>query len=265
MKNHKRNLTQLVGTLCLSLYALVAKAGDGGYATETASDEWSFSVVPYLWLALYDGTFELPNVPPGIGRTKSTTSSDPFSTSLSGAFMMTAQVRYREFGLFLDGAWLQLKTEGDYPTELYSGTDIKSDIAYGTAALTYRIVRTSNLSVDALAGARVWYLSNEIDFDTGTQPGFNADDHKTFVDPIVGASIRYDLTKHFFGVVVGDAGGFGTGSDLTWNVFGGIGYQFTSWLSATVGYRYMHMDYSKDNFVMDANVQGFLIGLGFHF
>ncbi len=44
-----------------------------------------------------------------------------------------------------------------------------------------------------------------------------------------------------------------------------MGYQFTSWFSASLGYRYMHLDYEKDQFKMDANIQGFLLGIGFHF
>ncbi len=32
--------------------------------------------------------------------------------------------------------------------------------------------------------------------------------------------------------------------------------RFTSWFSATLGYRYLHLDYQKDNFLLDANVQG---------
>jgi hypothetical protein len=44
-----------------------------------------------------------------------------------------------------------------------------------------------------------------------------------------------------------------------------MGFRFTSWLSASLGYRYLHVDYNKDGFLMNANVQGFLLGLGFHF
>jgi hypothetical protein len=36
-------------------------------------------------------------------------------------------------------------------------------------------------------------------------------------------------------------------------------------LSATLGYRYLHVDYNHDGFLMNANIQGFLLGLGFRF
>jgi opacity protein-like surface antigen len=253
------------GFLNLSVAQLDAAAPEvSGLESNKPTNLWSFDIVPYLWLATYDGSFDLPGAPAGIPRTQST-SADPFSTHISAVAMLTAHVRYRDLGLYLDGAWLQLKTEGDFQSDLYSSTDIKSDIAYGTAALTYRLPPVGKLKTDLLAGARVWYAANEIQFNPGTASGFTTDDSRTWCDPIVGASLHYDLTKHWYGVVLGDVGGFGVGADLSWNVFGGVGYQFTSWCSATLGYRYVHEDFENNGFLMNANVQGFLLGVGFHF
>lgn len=266
MKKHKVTIALLVaGFLNLSGARLDAAVPDGGgLESNGPTDEWSFDLVPYLWLATYDGSFDLPGVPAGIPQTQST-SAEPFSTRISAAAMLAAQVRYRNLGLYLDGAWLQLETEGDFETGLYSGTDIKSDIAFGTAALTYRLPPVGKLRTDLLAGARLWYVSNEIQFNPGTAPGFTAEDSRTWCDPIIGANLRYDFGKHWYGVVLGDVGGFGVGADLSWNVFGGVGYRFTDWCSATLGYRYLHADYEDNGFLMNANVQGFLLGVGFHF
>jgi hypothetical protein len=163
MKNTFLGLACLLA-VSLGLSALAVKAEVQESSAEAPRDNanaWSFDIVPYLWLAGYDGTVGLPNLPAGIP---------------------------------------------EVPTE-----------------------------------SRFW------------------------VDPILGASLRYDLTRHWYGTVLGDVGGFGVGSDISWSVFGGVGYQFTDWLSVTLGYRYLHIDYDKDQFVMNGNVQGFLLGLGFHF
>jgi hypothetical protein len=228
------------------------------------NDPWSFDIDPYLWLASYEGTFGLPAVPPDIPPIHSNSES-PFSTHISGAAMLAAQVHYNQVGLFLDGAWLRMKTEGDSGSSLYSGTEIKSDIAYGSAALSYRLPQFANLQCDLFAGARVWYFGNTIDFESGAAPGFTAEGSRTWVDPIVGAALRYDVTPHWFGTVLGDAGGFGAGSDLTWNVFGGVGYQFTTCFSASLGYRFLHLDYNKDQFEANVDVRGFLVQMGIHF
>jgi hypothetical protein len=227
-----------------------------------SSSAWSFEIVPYLWLAGYDGTFGLPSSPPSVPPTHSDAA---YATHLSGAAMLTAELRYRDVGLFLDGAWVQLTTEGNSASALYSGTEIKSNIAYGTAALSYRLPQVASLQSDLFAGARTWYISTQIEFKPGLAPEFTADNSRVWTDPIIGARLRYDLTRHWFATVLGDFGGFGVGADISWNVFGGMGYRFTSWLSATLGYRYLHVDYNHDGFLMNANIQGFLLGLGFRF
>jgi opacity protein-like surface antigen len=266
-------LAGLLGLWALTTEARNAEQGAGA-SSPASADVWSFDIVPYLWLAGYEGTFGLPNIPTGIASTHSDASSSSV-THISAAAMLAAQVRYRDVGLFLDGAWLRLSTPGDSSSSLYSGTEITSDIGYGTMALSYRLPFVGpksgaggpleQLQTDLLAGARVWFISNEIEFKPGIAQGFTADASRTWADPIVGASLHYDLTRHWFATVLGDVGGFGVGSEFSWNVYGGVGYRFTSWLSATLGYRYMHVDYDKDGFLMNVNVQGFLLGLGFRF
>jgi opacity protein-like surface antigen len=265
VRSRRTKAFALVGLLLgLTLLANAQEAPNTTLTTNASESAWSFDIVPYLWLAGYEGTIGPSSVPPGAPRLQSE-STDPFTTHISAAFMLTAQVRYRDVGLLLDGAWLQLKTEGDSSSGFYSGTELKSDIAYGTAALSYRLPPLGKLRTDLFAGARVWHISNELEFKPGTAPGFNTDSSQTWTDPILGAHLRYELSRHWFGTVLGDVGGFGAGSESTWSVFGGVGYQFTNWFSAILGYRYMHVDYDKNDFLMNVNIQGFLLGVGFQF
>jgi opacity protein-like surface antigen len=254
----------LVLTCCLvgcSSFALASETNLITAEPQTAR-ECSFDIVPYLWLATYDGTFGLPDTPAGVPPTHSDAA---FSTHINAVVMLAAQFRYRDVGLFFDGAWLQLQTEGGSGTGLYSGTDIKSDIAFGTLALTYRLPPLAKLQTDVFAGARTWHVSNELEFKPGLAPGFTTDASITWSDPLIGAKLNYDLTRHWFGSMIEDVGGFGVGSQITWEVYGGVGYRFTDWLSAQLGYRYMHVDYDQGGSLMNVNIQGFLIGLGFHF
>src|SRR4051812_41580966 len=97
------------------------------------------------------------------------------------------------------------------------------------------------------------------------EPGFSSKRDKTWADPVIGANLRYDLSRHWFVPIKGTVGGFGVSADLAWEVFSGIGYRFNDLCSATVGYRYLHEDYSKHDFALNMDIQGFLIGVGFHF
>jgi hypothetical protein len=243
-------------------FVVTALAANEPLSSPSVGDAWSFDFVPYLWLAGYEGTFGLPDQPTGAPPTHSDVS---FSTHIKAVAMLAGQVRYHDFGLFLDGAWLQLQTEGDSGSSLYSGTEIKTDIAYGTLALSYRWRPATKLQTDLFAGARTWHVSNEIEFKPAQAQEFVVDGSVSWSDPIIGAKLQYNLTKHWFGTMVADVGGFGVGSEISWSAFGGMGYRFANWFSATVGYRFMHVDYDKQKFLMDVNIQGFLVGLGFHF
>jgi hypothetical protein len=259
----QHQIPPLAAVFLLCCWPSPSQSSESPPPTPDPDQVWSFDITPYLWVAGYEGTFGLPTAPSG---TPPVHSSDPFLTHLSAAAMLAAQVHYRDVGLLFDGAWVQLKTEGEaHAGGLFSGTEMKSDIAYGTLALSYRLPQLGNLKTDLFAGARTWYISNQIEFRPGIAPGFTSESSQTWSDPILGANLRYDLSKHWFATVLGDFGGFGVGSDITWSVFGGVGYRFTGWFSATLGYRYLHVDYDKDGFLMNANVQGFLLGLGFHF
>jgi hypothetical protein len=122
---------------------------------------------------------------------------------------------------------------------------------------------------EALAGTRYNNISGEIRgpgilptprIPTGTQDWW---------DPIVGTNLRLPLGKGFSFHVRGDVGGFGAGSDLTWQAFPYFGWQFTKWGSLQAGYRWLYMDYETGDgasrFKYDMLSQGPQIGLTFHF
>ena len=68
---------------------------------------------------------------------------------------------------------------------------------------------------------------------------------------------------------LGDVGGFGVGSDFTWQLFGGYSFDFAVWqttLHGLVGYRALAVDYtqdgpSKNN--LDLILHGPVVGLSF--
>lgn len=88
---------------------------------------------------------------------------------------------------------------------------------------------------------------------------------KAWIDPIVGFRARYNFTDHLYAAAKADIGGFGIGSDLSWQAFGALGYQFNNHWSSELGYRYLSVDYAKDGFVYDAAMGGAFVGLKFTF
>jgi hypothetical protein len=66
----------------------------------------------------------------------------------------------------------------------------------------------------------------------------------------------------------GDLGGFGAGSDFTWNAVGMLGYDFhiRSVASTVVlGARALYQDFEDGAFRWDVTQYGPVLGLAFHF
>jgi len=224
-----------------------------------AGQDWSFDVSPYLWVASVGIDTSLPAASPSPSPTV-----DRFDTRISAGAMLAAEARYRSVGLFVDFAWLQLNTEAINPGPLYSAVNLKSDFIHSTAALTYRLPLEGKFQVEALAGARVWHVANDLESTKGLLPAFDASTDRTWVDPMVGASLNYDLTKRWSIGLKGMVGGFGVSADIAGEVFAGVTYNYKEWGSATLGYRYLYEQYDRA-FKLNLDAQGFLLGFGFHF
>ncbi len=92
---------------------------------------------------------------------------------------------------------------------------------------------------------------------------------KTWFDPILITRLTADIKDKWLFQFRGDIGGFGVGSDFTWQVQGYAAYRFTQVFQLTAGYRYMSMDYDKGTdtgrFIYDVDTFGPQISFGFHF
>jgi opacity protein-like surface antigen len=62
-----------------------------------------------------------------------------------------------------------------------------------------------------------------------------------------------------------DIGGFGAGSDITYQALAGVSWQYSETFAANAGYRYFYQDYENDGFVWDMAAHGFYAGLGIRF
>ena len=69
--------------------------------------------------------------------------------------------------------------------------------------------------------------------------------------------------------VYSEIGGFGVGSDFSWQFFPTVGFKLADAFSLEFGYRWLDIDYTKgegdDRFVYDVLAQGPVIGFAFHF
>jgi hypothetical protein len=93
---------------------------------------------------------------------------------------------------------------------------------------------------------------------------------KTWADPILGARtiLRFGNDNRWRWTLRGDFGGFGAGSDITWNLVGYFGYDFhigSVSSMAVLGARGFYQDYSDGSFAWDVTQYGPLLGLALRF
>ncbi len=80
-----------------------------------------------------------------------------------------------------------------------------------------------------------------------------------WVDPFVGMRVRHFITDRVYLAALADVGGFGAGSELTWNAGGGVGVEVGENFALEFFYRYMSVDYD-DDILFDVDMSGLFLG-----
>jgi len=121
------------------------------------------------------------------------------------------------------------------------------------------------VTIEGLGGVRYVYFETEI--DTALASGRSRDDD--FLDPLVGARCQWVITEGFWLAARGDIGGFGIGSDLSWQLVGTIGWDPSEGVSVLAGYRLLDIDYTdgegNQEQRLDLQFRGPTIGVMFRF
>jgi opacity protein-like surface antigen len=255
--------------LAFSLALVMSLAGSAAAADLAPAEEpvaadggWTFTFAPYLWAAGMQGDiaqFGLPEVDVDL------TFSDIMKNFDVGV-MGVGEARHDRFGILTDLLYVKLSAGNSVDPR----GPIDADVRLMTETFTflgageYRLIDDEAGSLDALAGARLWWVGTDFDF-SGNAINASADDSETWVDPIIGLRGRLNLSPDFFLTSWGMIGGFGVSSDFTWDVMGGLGYQASDSISLVAGYRAMGVDYRNDGFVFDVTQDGPILGAVFRF
>jgi len=119
--------------------------------------------------------------------------------------------------------------------------------------------------LEAGIGARLVSLNVDLDFETVLSTR-NAETSETWVDPVIIARSNGNFNEDWLYMLRFDFGGFGIGSDFTWQLQADIGYNFSETFYTSLGYRFMSIDYNKGNgsdlFVYDIDTYGAVLKFG---
>ena len=132
-------------------------------------------------------------------------------------------------------------------------------------AFAFYGLRQLGPAADVTFGLRVNTLQDELTFKG---PDVTRRQNKTWVDPIAGVTLRTPAGR-VQGRLYTEIGGFGAGSDFTWQVFPTLSIRLAEKASLEFGYRWLDIDYAAgdglDEFGYDMLTQGPVLGFGFRF
>ena len=245
-------------SLLIIISSVLILSGSALADQKTESSQWQHELAPfYLWAINIDGDVGIR------GRTTST--QVDFNTvwdNLEGVVTLRYNLMYNnKFGVLVDYNYLDLGTE-KVNDMINTEVGFKSQI-FNLVGI-YRIMSGAH-TLDATAGIR--YTSMDVDF-LFNNLGQRFDTNYNWTDPIIGLRYGYDITPQWSLRMFGDIGGFGVGSDFTWQGAVLVNYQAWQNVVFVAGYRALGADYESggtNNFTYDAITHGPLIGLDIRF
>jgi hypothetical protein len=138
--------------------------------------------------------------------------------------------------------------------------DITGRAAINTSDIVRLVLERRGLSADSLRGkvvqrvierrlgAQSQVVSRTIQVQLSRSFAGAATGDLEWVDPFVGGRIRHDFGQNKNVMLEGDVGGFGAGSEFSWQVVGTYGFDVNvlgSTMHSVIGYRALAVDYSE--------------------
>jgi hypothetical protein len=222
--------------------------------------DWWYNATTYAWLTGVDGdvSFKGMNVPIDLGM-------EDVLGHLDFTYMLYLEAGRGRWSAGLDAIYARLSDNSTFAQGPVSGSaDLEENQAFVTARINYRAIDRPKVKLDLFAGVRWTYFDLNVDVNANIGPR-SFSESVDFFDPVVGARTIVSLNDKWFIQAGGEIGGFGVGSDLTWQAVAGIGYHLNSNWSILAGYRAMGIDYDKDGSRIDTTFKGPALGVTVRF
>ncbi len=259
-----------------------------------APNPWQFTFTPYGWLMGIDGDVTV--------RGHTVDVNESFIDLVENSDSLIALMGYFEarrgpLALFTDVVWADLSFSGELQGQsnpianLNVLVNAKAKLDYELtiiqAGAAYEVARwggaASTTAFDVLASARYWNQSADVSLNvTGTvdlsRIGFKRSGSRAvarsgdleWVDAVVGGRLRHQMASGADLTLEGDVGGFGVGSDFSWQTIATYGFDVNCFgrpIRTMVGYRALGVDYSESGPYgktgIDAVLHGPVVGASF--
>jgi hypothetical protein len=243
------------------------------------SEEWKFSLTPYLWMPTVGSTVQY-TLPASFGGGTATVEKDPgdYLSNLDMALMLSGEARKGRSAIFTDFIFLdfsnesgQVKTLGgpggmvQVPVNVNTTTGLKGGV--WQLAASHNFSQSSTSSFEVLGGFRYLKLESAVTwqlagpFGAFPQAG-SAKQTEDLWDAIVGVRGKAKLDANWFVPWYLDAGA--GDAKLTYQAMAGIGYAF-KWGDLVLAWRHLSYEQKDSRPIQELQMSGVALGVTFHF
>jgi opacity protein-like surface antigen len=258
MKLH--NIIALIALTGFAQAGTVAPPSPMQTTAPSAESGWWFRAAPYAWVTAINGDVGVGHLSAPVDISMSDTIS-----SLDMTYMGIIEAGFGKWSFGVDVIYAKTSQDIGGGGILFDSFRYQQKQWLITPVVAYRVIETNRYHMDVFAGARITAMEVELTgrFAGGGQTSAGRD--TSWVDPIIGIRGQAEMGDKFFFRYYGDIGGFGAGSDLTWQAFMGFGYHCSKNVNVAVGYRGLGIDYGQGSFSLDVVTHGPVIGLEWRF
>ncbi|MGH8642242.1 MAG: hypothetical protein ACRET6_11045 [Burkholderiales bacterium] len=260
----------VLGAAVLATLGL-APAPAGAQAAAAPGSGWTFDFTPYIWGVAMSGDVQSGALPAMHINMSFSDILDNLDAGLLSAF----EARKGRWGMLFDAIYMKLETSGTASrtgsgpigSTAMASAELEVTQKMFAAAVAYRVVE-GRAPIDVIGGLRYAKIEADamINGSFFAQSGTVARSaKKDWVDPYIGVRVLQPIANDWTLVSYLDIGGFGVGSDFTWQAILGLNYEISKTFAAKFGYRYLSVDYDKDGFVYDMANSGLYLGVGIRF
>lgn len=236
---------------------LALSAGQAG----AQDNGWRMTVTPYLWLPDSRISVDTPR-----GTVSGELSIGDALQNLDFAFMGAIEARNGKWSLMSDILYFDLSAAAATPLGgLFNTAVIRSDITAFSVLAAYRVHQSDKFAVDVGAGLRAWWLSSEVALSGGVLAPEQSSTSDNWVDPIIAVRGKLDFGDRWFGTFHLDAGGFGVGSDHSYQAIVTVGYDVNERWSVQGGWRYIDFSRDEGGNQLDFSQSGLVLGASYRF
>ena len=248
------------------------EAADLGGAPPTLAEQaipegephgWALSFTTYSWLPWLSGDLAVANRTLDV-ELNPTDVISALDWSTLPVWMSYTELRNGPLMFFNDIVYSSLEGAGGFQGTgpLAVGANVEVDYMQLTVEVGagYQLWSQGSpgsagyMALDVLAGARYWRQETDVSVQVaGPLGGLDVSRSGTidWTDPFVGARVRQTLAPGQELTVRGDFGGFGAGSDFSWQAIATYDWRLRAadsyTLDAYIGYRALSVDYSQGN------------------